>query len=43
MVESFQSAWRKVEETIWLGASFMNGAPGLSATVRVDQAGANCS
>src|SRR6266566_9817621 len=42
--EFFQmSPFFKVLETTYFGESFMNGAPGSSAAVRLDQAGANIS
>ena len=38
-----QSALPSVDETTYLGVSFMNGAPGSSAAVLVDHVGANSS
>jgi hypothetical protein len=32
-----------VAETTYFAVSLKNGAPGSSSTVRVDQAGSNCS
>src|SRR6185437_11041733 len=41
--ELLQSALVRVPVTTYLVVSFMNGAPGSSSAVRVDQAGANIS
>ena len=40
-MELFQSAACSEAETTYLGASFMNGAPGSSSAVPADQDGAN--